>query len=51
VATLSPLSAPDSTDSAWRQGMKGLVINLTNNKIYLGNNAAIEGYQTQYYPG
>ena len=31
--------------------MKGFIIDLSNNRIILGNNSAIEGIQTQYYPG
>ena len=30
-------------------GMKGFIIDLTNNRIVLGNNSAIIGYQTQHY--
>lgn len=33
------------------QGMKGFIIDFTNDKFILGNNSAIEGYQTQYYKG
>ena len=31
--------------------MKGFVIDLTNNRFFLGDNASIQGVQTQYYPG
>ena len=33
------------------QGMKGFIIDLTHDKIILGNNSSIEGYQTQSYQG
>ena len=36
---------------AFTQGMKGFVIDLTNNRFFLGDNASIQGVQTQYYPG
>ena len=31
------------------QGMKGFIIDLTNDRIVLGNNSSILGYQTQHY--
>ena len=47
----TPIQSQDSSSSEWRQGMKGFIIDLTNNRIVLGNNSQIEGIQTQYYPG
>lgn len=46
-----PTSDQDNSSSNWRQGMKGFIIDLTRNRIVLGNNSKIEGVQTQYYPG
>lgn len=47
----TPTQSQDSSSSEWRQGMKGFIIDLTNNRIVLGNNSQIEGIQSQYYPG
>ena len=47
----TPIQSQDSSSSEWRQGMKGFIIDLSNNRIVLGNNSQIEGVQTQYYPG
>lgn len=46
-----PTQNQDDSSSNWRQGMKGFIIDLSNNRIVLGNNSQIEGVQTQYYPG
>ena len=47
----TPIQSQDSSSLSWRQGMKGFIIDLNNNKIVLGNNSQIEGIQSQYYPG
>ena len=47
----TPTQSQDSSSSEWRQGMKGFIIDLSNNRIVLGNNSQIEGVQSQYYPG
>ena len=39
------------TTVGWSYGMKGMVIDLTNDRIILGNNSQIYGFQTQYNPG
>lgn len=46
-----PTDNQDSSSDDWRQGMKGFIIDLTNDRFVLGNNSRIEGVQTQYYPG
>lgn len=46
-----PTDNQDSSSDNWRQGMKGFIIDLTNDRFVLGNNSRIEGVQTQYYPG
>ena len=46
-----PTDNQDSSLDDWRQGMKGFIIDLTNDRLVLGNNSRIEGVQTQYYPG
>ena len=35
----------------YSQGLKGFVLDFTNDRFVLGNNASIQGYQSQYYPG
>lgn len=46
-----PTDNQENYTDNWSQGMKGFVIDLTNNRIFLGNNSSIQGVQTQYYPG
>ena len=49
--TRLPTDNQENISDYYSQGMKGFIIDFTNNRFVLGNNSSIQGYQTQFYPG
>jgi hypothetical protein len=49
--TRQPTDSFATSPGSYSQGLKGFVLDFTNDRFVLGNNASIQGYQSQYYPG